>query len=329
MTAAWWRFGRWVAGVVILAVVVASLNPAAVADRLARAEPALVLVGVVGLVAIHVVPAAGWRAILDVTAGVQLPWRSALGIYYGAQAIGGVTPANVGGDVHRALALWRAGHGWAVAVGPVIVQRATSYLALSALSLLGLTLLATRGALAGPIVAGGLAFAALVAVVAWLLLAPPRSFSAGRAWLARRLGAARPPSSVERIERLGIAAAIGIAQGFAFHAGAIGLTWLLVLAVDPGLAAASPGPTTPAILAALAVARLSMAVPISPSGLGVQEGVAAALFAAIGLAPESALAAMLCARVALLLTTLIGVGLILRPQPASLARRGAQAPRSS
>jgi uncharacterized membrane protein YbhN (UPF0104 family) len=178
-------------------------------------------------------------------------------------------------------------------------------------------------------VAGGLAFAAVVAGVAWLLLAPPRPLRAGRAWLARRVGAESLPPSEERIQRLGRACAIGLAQGLAFHAGAIGLTWLLVLAVDPDLAAASPGPTTPAILAALAVARLSMAVPIAPSGLGVQEGVAAALFALLGLAPETALAAMLCGRVALLITTLVGVGLILRPQSTSMAGRGAQAPRSS
>jgi len=91
----------------------------------------------------------------------------------------------------------------------------------------------------------------------------------------------------------------------AFHGVAIGLTGLLVVAVEPS---APIGP----VIAALAVARLALAVPITPSGLGVQEGAAAGLFAAFGLAPGVALAAMLLARLSLMLTTLIGVVLLQR-----------------
>ncbi len=58
--------------------------------------------------------------------------------------------------------------------------------------------------------------------------------------------------------------------------------------------------------------RLSLAVPITPSGLGVQEGAAAVLFGSIGLAPGVALAALLLARLSLVLTTLIGVALLER-----------------
>ena len=58
--------------------------------------------------------------------------------------------------------------------------------------------------------------------------------------------------------------------------------------------------------AALAVARLAIAIPLSPSGLGFQEGALSALFVGIGLSPATALAALLLARVSLLTTAIAG-----------------------
>ncbi len=69
-------------------------------------------------------------------------------------------------------------------------------------------------------------------------------------------------------------------------------------------------------------ARLSLAVPITPSGLGVQEGVLAALFASIGLAPETAVAGLLLGRLALVLTTGIGVLLLARSAGVPLTIEG-------
>ena len=128
--------------------------------------------------------------------------------------------------------------------------------------------------------------------MAWLLVTPPSGL---RGLRDRLIGGTSVPLARSRG-----AAAIGMGTGLAFHAAAIGLTGLLVLAVDPSV------PILP-VLAALAVARLALAVPITPSGLGVQEGVLAVLFTALGLAAGIALAAMLLARLALVLTTVIGV----------------------
>ena len=94
-------------------------------------------------------PAAGWRAIHGRTTGRWLSWRGTLELSYAAQAIGGVTPANLGGDVHRATALRRSGTGWDAAVAPLLVQRATSYLALSALAIAACAILAVRAPMAG------------------------------------------------------------------------------------------------------------------------------------------------------------------------------------
>ena len=94
-----------------------------------------------------------------------------------------------------------------------------------------------------------------------------------------------------------------LASGLAFHTLSIGLTLLLILALDPVI-------PLPVALAAITVARLSLAVPITPSGLGVQEGVLALLFGSVGLAPETAIAGLLLGRLALVLTTGIGVLLL-------------------
>jgi uncharacterized membrane protein YbhN (UPF0104 family) len=307
-----WRapVARAAAGLVILGLVLAGVDPGAVADRLARADLALAAVGVLGLTATHLMPAAGWRAILGTTNGVWLAWRSAVAVYYASQAIGGVTPANLGGDLHRAGTLRRSGHGWPAAVAPLLVQRATSYLALSILAAVALTFLASRTPLAGGMVVAGLAFAAAVGIGAWVLLAAPGPLGGWRDRLIGQ-GAAAPTS-------LGGATLIGMGQGLAFHAAAIGLTGLVVLAVEP---TAPIGP----VLAALAVARLALAVPLTPSGLGVQEGAAAVLFAGIGLAPGVALAAMLLARLSLLLTTAIGVTLLQRREALPSERTAADA----
>lgn len=305
-----WRPVRALAGVAILGLVLAGVDPAAVGRALGRADLALVGIGVLGLTGTHAVAAAGWRVILGVSTGTWLSWRSALAVFYAAQAIGGVTPANLGGDLHRAAVLRRSGHGWSAAVAPLVVQRATSYLALAVLALAAVWFLGSRTPLAGVLVAGGAAGAALLGVVAWVALAPPP--------VVRELRDRIVGGAIGRPAHLGRASLVGLGSGLAFHAMAVGLTGLLVVAVAPIV------PIGP-VLAALAVARLALAVPLTPSGLGVQEGVAAVLFAGIGVAPGVALAALLLARLSLLLTTLVGAGLLQRPATGT----GVAGPRAS
>src|SRR5688500_16294323 len=105
MSAAWHRIWRPILGIAVLLIVVIGVNPAEIAERLSRSDLRLVIVGVLGLTAMHLAPAAGWRAIVATISGVRLRWPAALSLYYASQAIGGITPANLGGDVHRAAAL--------------------------------------------------------------------------------------------------------------------------------------------------------------------------------------------------------------------------------
>ena len=92
---------------------------------------------------------------------------------------------------------------------------------------------------------------------------------------------------------------IGLTLGVAFHAASILLTYLLVLAV-------APSADSLLVIAAIAVARLALAFPLTPSGLGVQEALLSLLFIGLAVAPAAGVAALLLSRCALLVTGALG-----------------------
>lgn len=301
-----WRVARWAAAIGVLAVLVIGLDSGEILARIRSADGLLVVAGVLGLTGVHALAAAAWRVLCRQLGGLRLPWATTLRVYYAAQALGGVTPANIGGDAYRVLAVRNAGLGWGAAVAPVLVQRATSYLALALLALPALAWLAISSRVPVGILAAGLVLCVLAAGVALLLLVAPAPAAAVRARLHRSadpprtdhravVGADRPPIG---------SVAVATLLALAFHAVSVLLTALLVAAVDPAA-------TGIAVLAAIVVARLSLAVPVLPSGIGANEAILSLLFAGLGLAPQIALAALLLTRVALVLTTVLGAGLLL------------------
>ncbi|MDQ2941698.1 MAG: flippase-like domain-containing protein [Chloroflexota bacterium] len=306
-----WTALRLGIGLAVILFLLAGFDPAAIADRLGRADYRLVAIGVVGLTAVHGVAALTWRSICARLAGVRLPWSTTLRAYYAAQALGGVTPANLGGDAYRVVALRSAGHGWQASVASVVLQRATSYLALAALALGATAVLAASTPLAPGLVAGGVAVSLAVGLAAAALLAPPRIMRGHWDRLAGLLGAPRFADEAAPQRARVQAAGIGLVLGLVFHAASVLLTWLLVVAVEPSAA-------TLGVTAAVVVARLSLAVPISPSGLGIQEGVLSLLLASLGFAPQVALAGLLLSRLSLVTTTIIGAAALVaghRPLP--------------
>ena len=325
-----WTAARWALGVGVLALLLVGLNGAEVASRIASANRPLVLVGVLGLTAVHVLGAAAWRLLCRRLGGLHFGWATCLRIYYAAQALGGITPANIGGDAYRVLAVRRAGLAWNSAVAPVLVQRATSYLALAILAFPALIWLATSSHSPAAVLAAALVLCALAAGVALVLLVAPSRIARLRArlpWNAATASDAATNDSAAWV-RPGVGS-VAVATGFglAFHLGSVLLTGLLVFAVDPSAGGIS-------VLAAVAVARLSLAVPILPSGLGANEAILSVLFVGLGLAPQTALAALLLGRVALVLTTMLGAAQLVvgrqeipsgdarvAAQPAGLPRR--------
>lgn len=217
----------------------------------------------------------------------------------------------LGGDGYRVLAVRSAGLGWSAAVAPVLVQRATSYVALALLALPALAWLTVGSRIPLAILAAALLLCSLAGGVAFVLLVAPAWLTPLRARLSRnrtRPDGGSPPDAAALARPPIRSIAIATGYGVAFHLVSVLFTALLLLAVDPSAAGVG-------VLAAIVVARLSLAVPILPSGLGANEAILALLFAGLGLAPQSALAGLLLGRVALVLTTLLGAGLLLLAQP--------------
>jgi uncharacterized membrane protein YbhN (UPF0104 family) len=304
---------RWAVALAIVAVLVTLTDLGAIGARLAAADLPLAIPAIAGLVAVHLVGALSWRRLTAVLAGTTLDWPTTIHLYYAAQAIGTVTPGNLGADVHRVTALGE-GIGRGRLARAVIIQRLTSIGGLVYLGLIGALSLPIAGL--GPFVLllGGLGAVAALAVV--LLSASPSRRSGIVGEILERLGLDDEGATLRG--RLRSAFIDGFGIGLVFHVASLVLGLVLVAAVDP-LAAGQPI----VVLGALAVARLSLAVPIAPHGIGVQEGALAVLFIQLGLPAETALAAALLNRLAMLLTAALGsVGLFAggRARPALVAR---------
>jgi uncharacterized membrane protein YbhN (UPF0104 family) len=275
------------------------------------------------LIAIHILGALTWRDLARRLSAIRLGLGETIRRYYIAQAIGALTPANLGADAYRLIAADGVDgrYDWRQMLRPVVVQRITSSIALAGLGLAAFALLPAGGMANG----AALAILVLAGASSALLLALQGGRFARWFRLPRQPGTVEPNSAASdpttagqagrraRIE----AVAVGLGLGLGFHAGGVLLSYVLVLSV--GVA----GPPL-LVLACLVVARLSILIPISPSGLGIQEGALSILFLSIGLPAETALAASLLNRLALVATTLLGAALMLlaaRPASDRSARR--------
>ena len=280
---------RWFAAIGLVAIVLTRFDLNVVAAKIGAANLLLAAPAIGGLVAIHLVGALAWRRLLQEFAGIRADWRSAVRVYYAAQAVGSITPGNVGADLYRVATADGSASRRAAAV-PIVLQRIASTAAMVALGACGLAVLAS-GELVQRSLAGALPWLVVgVAIAAMALAAAALRF---RPRLRASWGLVREHSTSLLRDGFGL--------GLLFHAASIGLGWALVAAVDPATASRSGE-----VLAILAVARLSVVLPLSPAGLGVQEAAVGVLFVQAGLDPQAALAAMLLNRVALLVVVILG-----------------------
>jgi len=297
------QVARLLIGIAVLGVLLAELDAGVVVDRLAHANLLLAAGGILGLVAVHLLGAATWRILIGRLAGSELPWRETFRLYYIGQALGGVTPANLGGDAFRIHALGLGDPR--ASIWPVLVQRAGSYISLALIAAIALVPLSAAAAWAGQLVVGALLVGVAVAFLPVLLLR-----------------AIRVRTSLAQLPRRALPGAVlvGLGLGALFHLVSIALTYLLLSAV-------ANGPLPLSAVFAIAVARLAIAFPLTPSGLGVQEGALSVAFAALGLDPAIALAGLLLGRCALLATGALGMTLFMaraadKPRPRALAVDG-------
>lgn len=280
---------RWLAAIGLVAIVLTRFDLGLVASRLAGANLLLAVPAIAGLVAIHLVGAVAWRRLLEEFAGIRADLRSSIRIYYAAQAVGSITPGNVGADLYRVATVDASASRRAAAV-PIVLQRVASTAAMVILGAAGLATLAST-ALVRRSLADAVPWLGAAVAVAMLVVAAAGVQYRGQLRALWTQGREHATSLLRD----------GLGLGLIFHATSIFLGWVLVAAIDPATASRSGE-----VLAILAVARLSVVLPLSPAGLGVQEAAVGVLFEQTGLDPQVALAAILLNRVALLVVVVIG-----------------------
>ena len=268
---------RGLAGLALLAAVLALADPARVLAALRHADAAWLLAGLAAAIASNAVSALRWRALAR-WLGAELTRADAGRWYFQAIGLNTLLPgAVVGGDVYRALMLRRAGQAPAAAGWSVVLDRVSGLWMLCAIGGLGLAASADRlapllGLPAAPLIGVVLAGTALWLAVPWCL--PWLLRRGGWAWLAPlRAAAARPDWSVQ----LGWQAlASGAVQGLSAAALACGGLALGVVL----------GPAAWAF--AIAPMLLMAALPVSVGGWGTREAAAVAALAPFGVAAPAA-----------------------------------------
>lgn len=309
---------RWVLGCAIIGFLLLRFDFGEVAIALQRVDLRIAVPAILGFVAVHLLGAVAWHDLSIRLAEVRLPWWQTITHYYAAQAVGSMTPANLGADAYRLAAVRTPSGGWATLLLPIVVQRVTSYVALSFVALAGLVLLPSS--LSTQLIVLSVVGVTLVSAAVLLVARRPRLFAGPLRLLPQRL---RPDLPVATLPVRAWTAALtsGLSLALAFHLGSIALVYTLVVAVG-GSGDAGP------VLASIAVARLSILIPLSPSGLGFQEAALSVLFLQIGLTAEMALATALLNRLALVGTMALGAAFIFTGQTGGLKRRYERTPRT-
>lgn len=301
---------RWGTGVVFVVLILVLLDPVEVFNAAGDARWSIVIPVVIGLAAVHSVSALAWWAMARSTTSSQFRITVALRLYYASLSLGLLTPSNIGSDIFRAKAIRAQTRNWRSAVHPIALQRATSFASLAALGIIGSLVLPIPGSV--KLTAVGIVLLLVVAIAVYLWLS--------QAWTERiesirnRLLPSIADKSDLQGRRAGQLLSIGVATGIAFHVISILLTLALVAAIDLNV---SPF----AAIAALTLIRMSIMVPLTVSGLGVQEGFAAIVFPAAGMPAETGVAISLLSRIGLLLTVAIGASLVLRSTTLELQRK--------
>jgi uncharacterized membrane protein YbhN (UPF0104 family) len=302
---------RWVLGVAIVGFLLLRFDAGAVGRALQHVDFRLAAPAILGLIAVQMIGAVAWHDLSIRLADVRLRWGPTITHYYAAQAVGSVTPANLGADAYRLAAGRHPAGGWATLLVPIVVQRVTSQVALSLIALAALAIL-PAGPSTVPVLLIG---AGLFIASAGVLVLFRHHRLPGGLWrlLPKRI---RPGLRANAIPTRDWLAAVsnGTSLALAFH--------LVSIAMVYGLVVALGGYQDPApVLACIAIARLSIVIPLSPSGLGFQEAALSVLFTQIGLSPELALATAILNRLALVGTIALGATLIVSGRTGTLAHR--------
>ncbi|ABU56876.1 lysylphosphatidylglycerol synthase transmembrane domain-containing protein [Roseiflexus castenholzii] len=291
----WIRVGLGIALIVLLVVQFA--NTRSVWQTIIAAHP-FPLAGSIVIYFVGVMLSClKWHLLLRAQ-GIRASFARLVEWYLMGALAGTLLPSDIGGDLGRGYAAARALGNRAGVWTSVVMERLTGLLALVAMASLTLAFL--------PDVLDAPAWAPIGAGLGMALTTV--GFAALSGFLPLRL--ARVPHWMERIiaqlqdvitpyrNNLGtIVACLGLSV--MFHTNNALSFWLLAISVK------SDAPVATMILWPLA--GVFGLLPLTPGGLGVREGVTAALLMRVGLTPDQAVAAAMIARMLLLLCSLTGL----------------------
>ena len=308
---------RWVLALGILGALVSYFDSGELGSALGGVDWSVAYPAILGLTAMHLVAVAMWKMLASRLAGMKLRWGCLARVYYAAQAVGSLTPSNIGGDAYRAYAVTGGTRRWGEALLPIATQRVASYLSLLFLGALATVVLPFHA-----LTPKALAMTAALFVVGilcfWTLARRASAPGSLPGRLARRFHLPTAWTAIP-IRRLVTTLGAALIMGLAFHAGSTALSYVLVLAIG------GEPPVLPA-LAALMVARLAIILPVPVGGLGFLEGAMALLFPGIGMTAEMGLAVSLLNRLAFVQTVLIGSLFILAGKTRLKERNPATSP---
>jgi len=229
-----------------------------------------------------VLSAARWKILLR-AAGVPLPFRSAVRLYFVSFFFNFLLPTSVGGDVVRAVGARRSG-ALPVIAGTILVERFLGFGCLLAIGL-GASLVVPSLAMAR----GVLLVAAGVFLVGGLVLA------------LAPLPAARSGGGMAKVLR-GLRSTAMEFRSFGFHPAALAgatvlsLAWQGALVAANALLAGGLGDVAPLriLLAVIPVVQAVAMIPVSFGGLGLREMGYEVFFGAAGLDPAHGVALAAC-----------------------------------
>ena len=237
-----------------------------------------------------------WHRVMALIGG-RLPFPAALRLTFVGLFFNQALPSSIGGDGLRIWGACRLGVDPGLAAASVVIERASGLFALSLLAALSLP--AVWDGLGGSPLGAALLAAPPVAALGLGLLAVADRWAAG--WLPRgvartvsaiaeglRAIARRPRALVEIVALGALASMAGIAGAYALGRG---------LGLDLGPAA---------YFALVGGAILISALPLSIAGWGLREVAVVALFAAVGVAADTALPISVLFGVAMIVVALPG-----------------------
>jgi glycosyltransferase 2 family protein len=284
------------AGAAVLSLVLwLSLDWGAAAAVLAHADPVLVWAALAASALNVLISAHKWQLLLR-RARVSLAYGVAAQLYWIGAFFSNFLPTGVGGDAARLMLTPAQGRLGTVA-GTILVERLTGLLMLLQLSVLGLVFLPLElgdGSIGRLLTAAALV---LIGIVATVLLAPGM-FVAAIDRFARVLPPAfrAPLGAAQRIadQIMGpagdrLAVAVAVLYSLPFYAAVILAQYLTLRAVG------APVGLFEVILGAPLVCAVTL-LPVTVNGLFLAEGAFVLIYASVGVAPETALAAAILRR---------------------------------